>query len=1259
MRTRKLFLPLVVILLMVLALSASAWATDSLGPGTGGIKGTFKYPNSADGITYYEVKMDNSNSLVSNVPTQLVAVGNQYYFNSLSKNARDIWFAIGATAYMSKFGTLATETSKNERYLDIDDKHAHYLFGGKALNVYDNGQMSYARNMGNAYQAMRNEIIATYKADAQGGSRNDLSEDDRKKIVAAELVGVSDSTEGGHAIYYWRGGFMDKSNTDSKGHYVVLGVILDNFKLTPILPDQTGYSIDAKESGITSNYVSGTQNEDPHASITATQNLTTSVTETLSNSIEKTNSYSTTNSVDVSLALGLEIRKGIAQFSAELTTTYGFSAEETFSSAVSETETLSKQSSLSNSMAVVLPPHTEVLLRQSTGDLLTTVSYDAPVYYSYDVTLVVFTLDPGKASSADPKSEVLAKFSGAGGAAEDFAERFLQGQAGDTNLIDWSTGISNLQDRNVKLAATADDAALIDLNNVLALTKPTSGDNRATSPAHTAMLMYRPMSISNGTINYTASGTTNKVERIQPLHPLAETRVPDHEGERKMLVGDYVYVDYLSVEGFNAYGAPFYGFDKRKGSWQLVDGDGEALTDSDTAALEYDSLTGLTKLVATGAGTVYLKYVIDDETYAVPTYDSSYGEDYTVQEELDQFAVIKFVIRTGTASKVEIQGELDGPVGDWILIEDYLDRYVYDVTDFIFETDAIGWQAQGGTTGIEVKEEDGQWYVRFNQLADRDGEYQLRAVYQGVNAETAVYSAWHEVQAIAARQLDELKFLHATSIVATTLPHQMVLADLEDGLLAYDQYGDEMQLSELTDIVWYVDNVEAEIADGVSGEYLELPAYGDYTLHAQSQGVASNKVKLELQKEAQLIGEYFILEAGPHGSIGCSLDAQVEELPQGYPAIIYATADTNYRVQRWLVDGKVWLDDQGTPYRGDTLALEVGPTTQTVRVTFEPALAMKYDSASLSLTGDIAINYYTIFELTENAVPGILFFKGYEPSAKQIQASYDNDEGLAGELVDGKYRFTYADIAAKEMQDSIYSVLFVTAQNGEVFFGEPMEYSVVRYAERVLALSSTKATLKTLCVDMLNYGAAAQAYFNYNTRNLANANLTPAQQALGTTRNVTPTNNSREYTTGLTIDPNIAWVSASLTLESKISINYYGKVLDDSNVTAVYLLSNNSWKSGQDFDISTADKVQMQFDGNLYSGSINDIVAKNMEGVYYSRLCVKYQDGSYGYSSIRSYSVESYASLVAGNANSSANLKKLVQMMANYGNSAKIYFNAL
>lgn len=68
-------------------------------------------------------------------------------------------------------------------------------------------------------------------------------------------------------------------------------------------------------------------------------------------------------------------------------------------------------------------------------------------------------------------------------------------------------------------------------------------------------------------------------------------------------------------------------------------------------------------------------------------------------------------------------------------------------------------------------------------------------------------------------------------------------------------------------------------------------------------------------------------------------------------------------------------------------------------------------------------------------------------------------------------------------------------KDGKEYTGNSLEYSVKQYAYNKLKADTTDDKFKTMLVDMLNYGAAAQEYWGYNPKNLVNAELTDEQKA--------------------------------------------------------------------------------------------------------------------------------------------------------------------
>jgi hypothetical protein len=92
--------------------------------------------------------------------------------------------------------------------------------------------------------------------------------------------------------------------------------------------------------------------------------------------------------------------------------------------------------------------------------------------------------------------------------------------------------------------------------------------------------------------------------------------------------------------------------------------------------------------------------------------------------------------------------------------------------------------------------------------------------------------------------------------------------------------------------------------------------------------------------------------------------------------------------------------------------------------------------------------------------------------------------------------YCYNDLTSKEMTATVRITLY-GVKDGVVTRGEIRDYSVLTYAKNTLA-KAVAPGLKTLLVDMLNYGAQAQEYFGFHEEFLANSTLTAQEQALAT-----------------------------------------------------------------------------------------------------------------------------------------------------------------
>ena len=174
---------------------------------------------------------------------------------------------------------------------------------------------------------------------------------------------------------------------------------------------------------------------------------------------------------------------------------------------------------------------------------------------------------------------------------------------------------------------------------------------------------------------------------------------------------------------------------------------------------------------------------------------------------------------------------------------------------------------------------------------------------------------------------------------------------------------------------------------------------------------------------------------------------------------------------------------------------------------------------------------------------------------------------------DAYYAIVYDGLAAKEMGDTFY----VTIYNADgVAISEPKTDSVRDYVAR--AFGSQPDTGKTMMVDMLGYGAAAQLQFGYNTTDLANNCLTEAQKAYATQGK--PAMANYQYK-----GPH--YLGTRFVLESRIQVQVaFDGLQRDMYAVYNYTDSNGKTKSvrveGKDF-ITAGDKKGIELSQLVYA----------------------------------------------------------------------------
>ena len=196
--------------------------------------------------------------------------------------------------------------------------------------------------------------------------------------------------------------------------------------------------------------------------------------------------------------------------------------------------------------------------------------------------------------------------------------------------------------------------------------------------------------------------------------------------------------------------------------------------------------------------------------------------------------------------------------------------------------------------------------------------------------------------------------------------------------------------------------------------------------------------------------------------------------------------------------------------------------------------------------------------------------------------------GVAGQY----WAIVYDGLAAKEMGDTFY----VTIYNAEgLAVSNAREDSVRAYVER--AYASQSATGKTMMVDMLNYGAAAQLHFGYGTSDLANNKLTAEQIASGTATVSTMENKQVKGDN---------YQGTRFILESRIQVQLAFRNMT-TDMYAIYTYTNAAGKEqivkveGADFVMINGAPAGVELSALVYADAraLVDVTLYNADGTVY------------------------------------------------------------
>lgn len=322
----------------------------------------------------------------------------------------------------------------------------------------------------------------------------------------------------------------------------------------------------------------------------------------------------------------------------------------------------------------------------------------------------------------------------------------------------------------------------------------------------------------------------------------------------------------------------------------------------------------------------------------------------------------------------------------------------------------------------------------------------------------------------------------------------------------------------------------------------------------------------------------------------------------------------------------------------DKAAITLNATESAKSFTFTAEYASESPAVSLygrsiTLKDNIDVNYY--MEMSDSVFEhdAYLEFK-IDGQTYKLNASDAAEVNENGKTL---YKFS-CPVSAAQMSDTIETRIVIDNNTKEEY-----SYSVKEYASNLLSKSNEyPAETVKLVKALLNYGAAAQTFFNYNTDKPANGILSNADKAVD----------------AADFDAYKAVIKADSANGQNNGLSYYGSSLickSEMTVRHYFILDNGSDINNYKFSYIDTDGYEVSLtpkkasDGGVYCVDISGIMAC---GLYKNYVCrVTGMDSSQIIE--LNYGPLSYAYSVANDKDSSIELKNLMNALYMYSEMAR------
>lgn len=279
--------------------------------------------------------------------------------------------------------------------------------------------------------------------------------------------------------------------------------------------------------------------------------------------------------------------------------------------------------------------------------------------------------------------------------------------------------------------------------------------------------------------------------------------------------------------------------------------------------------------------------------------------------------------------------------------------------------------------------------------------------------------------------------------------------------------------------------------------------------------------------------------------------------------------------------------------------------------------------ANMTLGNELAMNFFISSTNYTNGCYAVITKTAADGTTKTVTSGFSKYSSTL-------YATTFNGLAAKEMGD-VLSVVVFNAEGQQI--SRAWTDSVKAYSMRMLP-KATKATEKTVYVEMLNYGAAAQVQFNYDTENLANADLTEEQKASAIPS--VEVNDQRVKGTG--------YIGSNLSLENQILMNmFFNGTIVNKDTYAVISFTNYNGAAKE----ITVQSSEYGKQGNYTIITIDDIVLADA----FCLVTIDVYDAKGNVVAYSSDSIESYAARMSTGEDIFMAVAKFAQAAYNYKHS--------